>query len=69
MRVRSGRRAIGPIMVAAAVLMGEMAIVWMLPGAVRPVVSLMLIAAAVTALLMAGLYAGRGRRRRSVGRS
>lgn len=68
MWVRSGRRAIGPIMVAA-VLMGEMAIVWMLPGAVRPVVSLMLITVAVTALVMAGLYAGRGRRRRSVGRS
>ncbi|WP_433190466.1 hypothetical protein [Actinoallomurus sp. CA-150999] len=53
----------------AMVLLSEMLIVWLLPAPARGVVSLVLLTAAVTALLMVGVYSRRGLRRRGSGRS
>ncbi|MEV5705055.1 hypothetical protein [Actinoallomurus sp. NPDC052274] len=52
----------------AIVLPSEMLIVWLLPDPARGAVSLVLITAAVTALLMVGVYSRRGLRGRGSGR-
>ncbi|MEV0408935.1 hypothetical protein [Actinoallomurus sp. NPDC050550] len=67
MRWCAGHWGMRPMSMAAAVMAGEMAVVWLLPDPVRGVVSLVLVTVAVTVLLMVGIYSGRGSWRR-VGR-